>query len=82
VFGQLEPGFKMYFKKLNTLLRGHMNSAFSSLIMQFLIYCITGIFGSHFNLADFICVAKLKSCHLILVQHGLVKVSYTTRKAY
>jgi len=31
---------------------------------------------------DFICVAKLKSRHLISVQHGLVKVSYATRKAY
>jgi len=30
------------------------------------------------HLADFICVAK---CHLISVQHGLVKISYVTRKA-
>jgi len=29
----------------------------------------------------FICVAKLKSRHLISAQHGLVKVSYTTIKA-
>jgi len=27
-------------------------------------------------------VTKLKSCHLISVQHGIVKVSYVTRKAY
>jgi len=33
-------------------------------------------------LADFIYIAKLKSCHLISAQHGLVKVSYTARKAY
>jgi len=44
-------------------------------------YCITGIFGGHFDLTDFICVAKLKSRNLISVQHGLVQVSYTTRKA-
>jgi len=33
-------------------------------------------------LADFICTAKLKSCHLISTQHGLVKESYAMRKAY
>jgi len=33
-------------------------------------------------LADFICVAKLKSRHLISVPYSFVKVSYAMRKAY
>jgi len=33
-------------------------------------------------LADFICVIKLKSHHLISAQHGLVKLSYKARKAH
>jgi len=33
-------------------------------------------------LAGFICVAKLKSCHLISAQHGLVEVCYTAKKDY
>jgi len=44
--------------------------------------CRYMVFGSHFNLADFICVAKLKSHHLISAQHDLVKVFYVTRKAH
>jgi len=43
---------------------------------------IMGIIGGHFNLVDFICVAKLKSHHLISVQHDLVKIFYVMRKAY
>ena len=42
-------------------------------------YRITGVFG---GLADFIYVKKLKLHNLISAHHGLVKVSYTTRKPY